>query len=172
MIELVIVVVVIGIIAAIAIPRMSSAAERARLRQVEGNTAVLQKAADLYAAEHAERLVSRQPDGSVSTAGRDIIRRLIGRTDDAGTVATTGIFGPYLQSWPANPLTLCGGIRIDGPTAAQNCAWRFDSATGRITPDHTGVMGACAHGHAGAKAEGEAAKAAAEAPAELATDPG
>jgi prepilin-type N-terminal cleavage/methylation domain-containing protein len=147
LIELVMVVAIIGIIAAIAVPRLASASERARQRQVEANAAILQRAVDLYAAEHAERTPAHRPDGSVSDDALEFIRRLMGKTSDTGALSPTGLFGPYLKSWPRNPYTICRLIRIDGPDGAKNCAWRFHSASGRITPDHTGILEPCGMDH-------------------------
>src|SRR4051812_24050977 len=52
LIELVIVIVIIAIIAAIAIPRMSRGGDSAAEAATTQNVVVLQKAVDLYAAEH------------------------------------------------------------------------------------------------------------------------
>lgn len=147
LIELVIVVVIVGVIAAIAVPRLTAASERVRLRQVEADAAALQRAADLYAAEHADRTPAHRPDGTVDTDAQSLIRRLLRRTTDTGSISPTGLFGPYLKSWPKNPFPVCRLVRIDGPAPPKNCAWRFDSATGRFTPDHTGVMEDCGMGH-------------------------
>ena len=57
LVELVIVVVIMGIIAAIAVPRMSNSAENAAKNAVIGNQAALQTAIDLYTAEHEGQLL-------------------------------------------------------------------------------------------------------------------
>lgn len=135
LIELVIVVVIIGIVAAIAVPRFSSAAERSMDAALAQNLSVLQKAIDLYTAEHADLSPAREPGGSVSTATA-FARRLLQRTDAMGQLSAVGMFGPYLRAWPENPVNGRRSIRIDGaPAGANTHGWRVDSATGKIESD-------------------------------------
>ncbi len=135
LIELVIVVVIIGIIAAIAVPRFSSAIEKSADAAVAQNVAVLQKAIDLYTAEHADLSPAREAGGATSTPNA-MIRRLIQRTDASGALESTGIYGPYLRAWPENPANGRRSLRIDGAAAGANThGWRFDSATGVIQSD-------------------------------------
>jgi len=134
LVELVIVVVIIGIISAIAIPRMSSAADNAAKNAVIGNQSILQRAIDLYTVEH---------EGVLPSAGSPVMKvyyfRLIKKTDLNGTVNdATGIYGPYINGIPANTINGLATIRLDGAAAGANThGWRYDTTTGRIEPDHT-----------------------------------
>jgi len=133
LIELVIVVVIIGIIGAIAIPRVSSAAERAAQNSVIADQSALQRAIDLYEVEHEGILVH------VGAADlKTIYFRLIKKSDLDGTVNdATGIYGPYINGIPANKINGLGTIRRDGAAAGANThGWRYDTPTGRIEPDH------------------------------------
>ncbi len=135
-VEAVIVLATVGVLAAIAIPRMSAAGERAKIAQADANERALQMAVDYYTAEHSERSPAINPDGSVTNNGNLFLRRLTMKTDDLGTLDPSGIFGPYLSMAPKNPLTNTATVRIDGAaTGAGLAAWRFDSATNTITPD-------------------------------------
>ncbi|MEZ6317579.1 MAG: prepilin-type N-terminal cleavage/methylation domain-containing protein [Phycisphaerales bacterium] len=84
MIELVIVVVIIGIIAAIAIPRFEGMTDNARGRRLIADLDTLQKAAELYTVEHGGVNIGLDSNGSVVT---DLVlrRRLLLHTDDDGT---------------------------------------------------------------------------------------
>jgi prepilin-type N-terminal cleavage/methylation domain-containing protein len=132
LVELVIVVVIIGIIAGIAIPRMSSAADNAAKNAVIGDQSSLQKALDLYEIEH---------EGSMVHVGaadlKTIYFRLLKNSDLDGTVSPTGIYGPYINGIPANKINGLASIRKDGAVAGANThGWRYNSTTGRIEPDH------------------------------------
>jgi len=133
LVELVIVVVIIGIITAIAIPRMSSAADNAAKNAVIADQGTLQRAIDLYETEH-EGVLPHVGAGAIKT----FYFRLIKKSDLDGTVNnTTGIYGPYINGIPANKINGKASIRKDGPAAGANTdGWRFDSTTGRIEPDH------------------------------------
>ena len=102
LVELVIVVVIIGTISAIAIPRVSGAASGAGEAALRGNLATLRDVIDMYAAEH---------DGSWPGADgleQSLIDQLAKKTDTNGNIGTTPglhIFGPYLRSgFPPLPI--------------------------------------------------------------------
>src|SRR5262245_22495559 len=85
-VELVIVCALMGILAASAIPRMSSAAETSRGIALKASLAQLQRCVDYYAAEHADRSPAVDPDGGGTTSGLVLAQRLMRRTDDVGTI--------------------------------------------------------------------------------------
>jgi type II secretory pathway pseudopilin PulG len=128
--ELVIVVVIIGIIAAIAIPRMSRGTAGASDSALTGDLAVLRNALDLFAAEH---------DGKFPTLAK-IDLQLTQYTDSAITsdpVATkdaTHVYGPYVRAVPKLPVGANKGLTAFtnaaiGTTAA---GWWYNEATGEI----------------------------------------
>ena len=127
LIELVIVVVILGIIGAIAIPRMSRGAEAAADNGLVSDLAVLRSAIDLYQVEH---------EGAYPTAD-DINEQLTQYTTLGGTASTTksttAIFGPYLRKVPALKV---GSNKGNSTIAAANAAgvgWIYDVTTGEIT---------------------------------------
>lgn len=133
LIELVMVIVIIGVIGAIAIPRMSSAADNAAKNAVVGDHSTLQKALDLYETEH-EGVKVHVGAGGLKT----IYFRLLKKSDLDGTVNPSGIYGPYINGIPANKINGLNAIRRNGAAAGANThGWRYDTATGRIEPDHT-----------------------------------
>jgi prepilin-type N-terminal cleavage/methylation domain-containing protein len=77
LIELVIVIVIIGIIAAIAIPRMSHASENARYAATHGSFATIERAVLLYHAQHRElpgdKGPGQMPDGLEDYLNPDIM---------------------------------------------------------------------------------------------------
>lgn len=137
LVELVIVTVIIGIIAAIAVPRFSRAAESARQGTLRATLARLQSAIDQYTAEHAGLSPGHDAPGSPSTSGADLVQRLLERTDEHGATTPTGIYGPYLRSMPVNPANGRRTVRIGGSPAGSNThGWRFNPQTLQVQPDH------------------------------------
>ena len=132
LVELVIVVVIIAIVGAIAVPRMSSSAQNAATGAVVGDTSTLQKAIDLYEAEH----IGQRPGDAIAD-NTQLYSRLLATTHLDGTVDADGIYGPYINAIPANKINGKASIRIDGaPNGANTHGWRYDTATGTIEPDH------------------------------------
>src|SRR3954452_22270557 len=95
LIELVIVVVIIAIIGAIAIPKMSRGAACAADSALIQDLSVLRSALDLYQTEHAGNypLAANMPDALTKYTSDD-------NTATPGGKSNTNIYGPYLRSIP------------------------------------------------------------------------
>ncbi|QYK48414.1 MAG: prepilin-type N-terminal cleavage/methylation domain-containing protein [Phycisphaeraceae bacterium] len=137
MIELVIVIAIIGIIAGIAVPRMSRATDTARQNTLVGSLARIQSAIDRYTAEHGGLSPGHDPGGSVVGSDATFVARLLERSGDDGTVAPGGLFGPYLRSMPKNPYNGMRTVRVGGAAAGANThGWHYNPATQTIHSDH------------------------------------
>lgn len=140
LIELALVLAIVGVVAALAVPRLSSAADNAKLAQIDANQRALQEAIDFYSAEHSGNSPAINPNGTTTTSGVLFMRRLLERTDELGNLDPAGIFGPYLRSPPKNPYLGMATVRIDGvATATNTTGWRFDSVSQQVKPDDSGV---------------------------------
>lgn len=138
MIELAIVVAIIAILGAIAVPRFGLLVERAKAKRMVLDIGRLQTAVDLYTEEHGGQNPAMGPGNTVGTPA-EMLARLTGQTDPDGTANASGLFGPYVHKLPDNAVSGKSGLRIDGVAAGANThGWRFDSATGVIEPDHDG----------------------------------
>ena len=112
-----------------------------------GSTAQLQRAVDLYTAEHADLSPVTEPDGSTTTGGATLISRLTRYTDDSGNAGASGIFGPYLRNWPVNLYNNRQTIRIGGVAAGANThGWRIDPSTLKVEADQPGAVSLIGHG--------------------------
>lgn len=132
LIELVIVVVIMGIIAAIAVPRMGSAAETARGNRLVGDLRTLQEAADRYTIEHWGKNPGVDAAGDPVDAGT-LVSRLLGTTHEDGTLHADGIYGPYLRAWPSNAVNgLDVVIVAEAPGTPSAYGWRFKPSTGEF----------------------------------------
>lgn len=141
LIELVIVVVIMGTVAAIAVPRMSQAAASARLASLSANLRVLNGAAEQYATEHEGLNPARLANGAVDTQLKNLTLRLTTRTTISGeALGLNRTLGPYLREIPVNPMNGLRTIRLDGsPLRMGTHGWRFDSTTNTFAADHAAV---------------------------------
>ena len=96
LVEILIVVVILGILAAIVIPQFAGASEEARRVNVQSVLQTLRGEITLFRAEHRDTL----PD--LTNAGWN---PLLATTDINGNAAAAGqTYGPYMRSMPKNPL--------------------------------------------------------------------
>jgi prepilin-type N-terminal cleavage/methylation domain-containing protein len=126
LIELVIVIVIIAIITAIAIPRLSRSSEGAADAATAQNVAVLQKAVDLYAAEHGN-----YPDPDQVHDQLTLYSDSGGATSKEKSPPFT--FGPYVRKLP--PLTTGPnkGSSDIGVQGKAGVAWVYDGTSGVVT---------------------------------------
>jgi prepilin-type N-terminal cleavage/methylation domain-containing protein len=127
LIELVIVIVILGIVAAIAIPRLSRGSQGSADAATVQNVALLQKAIDLYAAEHN----GAYPDPNL------ISEQLTLYTDTRGVVSKTKAppysFGPYMRAVPPVPIGRYKGSTVIGTESNAGIGWLYNHAEGAIT---------------------------------------
>jgi prepilin-type N-terminal cleavage/methylation domain-containing protein len=145
--ELVIVLVILAVITAIAIPRFSVAAENARASALLADAYTLQSAVQHYAAEHTGRTPAHNVDGSLAD-GALFARRLLERTDETGTPSPTGLFGPYLRTMPMNAVNGRDSFRVGGAAGGEDSdGWQFDPATLEVVADDSPESAAATRGH-------------------------
>ena len=100
LVEILIVVIILGILAAIVIPQFTSASQDARKNSLTSQLQTMRSQLELYKLQHLDKLpstlIGSSPDWS----------QLINKSDNTGTTgtATSLPFGPYLQSAPVNSL--------------------------------------------------------------------
>ncbi|MBC8108136.1 MAG: prepilin-type N-terminal cleavage/methylation domain-containing protein [Anaerolineae bacterium] len=136
LIELVMVVVIIAVIGAIAIPRLSRGSVAAAESALRADLVALNKAIDHYAAEHDGSF----PDVNAIAAQLTMFTNAGGAT--SSTASATHVFGPYIRSIPPQPV---GTRKESTGIAAANGAgvgWIYDAAVGTIQPAGTKVGGA------------------------------
>lgn len=134
LIELTIVIVVMAIVVAIALPRFGATSDRAQDSAAFASLVVLEKAIDLYAAEHGNQSAAMKGGSIIATD--DFIARLTERTNYDGEVDPDGTFGPYLKEIPRNSRSGLSTLRIDGPDPGVGAAgWHYSSLYNQFTPD-------------------------------------
>lgn len=137
LVELLIIVIILGILAAVVIPQFSDASTDARLSSLTTNLQTIRGQLDLYRLQHNGTYPSQA----------NIVNQMTVKTDVDGTVnAATGKYGPYLQRIPNNPFTVGGtGNDITNTATAANKAWYYDATTGQFKANNGGSTNGVAH---------------------------
>lgn len=132
--EVFMVIVILCIVAAIAVPRASHAAAQNRTSDMVGKLHLVRSQIELYKAQHADLL-----------PGQKVIRGDITQADfiDAMTnrSAVDG-YGPYIKQMPENPFVAgdaadditCVNDADAVPTGTEGTGWWLNAATGRFRP--------------------------------------
>ncbi len=144
LVEILIVVVIIAILAAIAVPKLSSAAQLSRENSVKADLQYMRTEIAVYESQHGDVF----PGGGSSGANTLFAQQMTGYTDASGDVQPQGQpvppynFGPYLTNIPINPLTGFKTVEIlpanASPQPDNNYGWIYQPSTGIILPDDTG----------------------------------
>ncbi len=156
LIEVMIVVIILGVLAAVAVPRFTVSSEDAKTAALNTDLAILEPAIEMYKHQHRGKWpgAAKYTDGSavtsVSQAEDAIVRQLTLHSDASGVTSNTRTsvyrYGPYLkQGIPRNPFNgssdvTCNITESDLTVAAGSSAdgtgWKFYVITGRMIPNH------------------------------------
>src|SRR5262249_11575510 len=115
LVEILIVVVILGILAAIVIPQFTSASETAKASSVVSQLQTIRSQLELYQINH---------NGAYPTLAQ-MWGNLTTTTDITGPAGTT--YGPYLQQAPVNPFTEKSVVAADNSKD-----WMYTAASGTI----------------------------------------
>ena len=124
LVEILIVVIILGILAAIVIPQFTNASTDARKASLVSQLQTLRSQIQLFKLQHNDIL----PD-LVANQWNQMMQK----TNLTGAVDTTatGLFGPYLESIPLNPLN---GNKTVALAAATGVGWIYSNVTTSVTP--------------------------------------
>jgi general secretion pathway protein G len=137
LVEILIVVVILGILAAIVIPQFTEASTEAKVSSLCTDLQTVRSQIELYKVEHNDALP--EPE-----AGGGSWNRMTQKTDIDGTLNAAGDYGPYVQQVPSNPFNNSSTIDVDGAAGGGDAAdtgWYFNTTTGDFRADtdaHTG----------------------------------
>jgi general secretion pathway protein G len=141
LVEILIVVVILGILAAIVIPQFTNASQEAKESALVSNLQSVRSQIELYKIQHNNDMLP-------GAGGATFIQCMEGYTDKDGDVALqtdAGALGKYMEKIPVNPFSTIDTVanpllivRVDGAAAGADAAhWRFDSTTGQFQADDT-----------------------------------
>jgi general secretion pathway protein G len=130
LVEILIVVVILGILAAIVIPEFTDASTQARESSLRSNLQTIRSQIELYQIQHNDDL----PGAEAATT---FIEAMTETTDVAGSKTGTD-FGPYVQQMPTNPFNNLSDVREEtgASTAGANThGWVLNTGTGAFQAD-------------------------------------
>lgn len=135
LVELLIVVVILGVLAAIVIPRFAGHSEEAKQAALDQSLAILQEAIERYALEHGGRY-----PGTLAgeTSWGIFVKQMTLPTDATGDTGTR--YGPCLRTGiPRNPFTgTNNGTTSKVLAIGVAVAWRYDPTSGAISAGSSG----------------------------------
>jgi general secretion pathway protein G len=151
LVEILIVVIILGILAAIVIPQFTEASSEARVSNLMTNLQTIRSQLLLYKTQHKEAY----PAADTGDTGDTFVAQMTQYTDaDGSTNATPSSsypYGPYLMSVPSNPVSGNNAVVIQqtGTTAfsapSADAGWWFNTVTGEfranLTDSHTTTDG-------------------------------
>lgn len=138
LVEILIVVVIMAVLAAVVIPQFSGSTDDAKRSTAEFNIGVIRSVCQTFRAHHE----GKRPG---FPTGATTIDALLKETNTAGVVTPGGGFGPYLVSMPENPFTGVSTVKAiatpgtppsDTDVTANNAGgWIYDASVGNIWLD-------------------------------------
>ena len=123
LVEILIVVIILGILAAIVIPQFTNASTDARKNSVVSQLQTIRSQIQLFKLQHNDAL----PDLVTNQWNQ-----MLNKTDVTGSVNTTltaNYFGPYLETAPKNPLNNNTSVAA---SVGSGVAWVYTIASGDI----------------------------------------
>ena len=135
LVEILIVVIILGILAAIVIPQFTNASEDARKSSLTSQLQTLRSQVELYKLQHRDQY----PTSDGTSSGDWDWALLTTKTDEDGGTTGDVKYGPYLQAIPVNNLNGQSGMQSVADDAAALAAtagdgegFVFSQATGKI----------------------------------------
>src|SRR5881394_2396203 len=130
LVEILIVVIILGILAAIVIPQFTNASQDARESALLSQLQTLRSQIELYKLQHKDKLPNLVTNWDP----------MITKTDIDGVLSVNpNDFGPYMQSAPTNPINTLSNVTNGNSalgSAAADCGFIYDynagAGTGRI----------------------------------------
>ena len=114
LVEILIVVVILGILAAIVVPQFTNASESAKSNSLYTQLQTLRSQFELYQVQH-------NGNYPVLSGNTNVLWDcMTSKTDVTGTVDAAGAYGPYLQQAPKNPFTNTSTVAVD-----TSAAWQY-----------------------------------------------
>src|SRR3989442_4084660 len=118
LVELLIVIIIIGILAAVVLPQFSDARSDTQLSALQADLIMIRKQIAYYQLEH----------GGILPTIALFQDQMTKKTNDAGNVpgGGGGKYGPYMLTFPNNPFTSPPGNDVSNTAPAATKAWFYD----------------------------------------------
>jgi prepilin-type N-terminal cleavage/methylation domain-containing protein len=159
LVELLIVVIILAILAAIVVPQFSASTGDANLAAVDTNLSSMRSAIELYTVQH-----NNVKPGVVGGTEAAFVDQLTKFTNAAGAVQAAGgagTYGPYLKQMPADPISKSSTVVVDTTTTGLQVVtagvptvflgtgtggWKYATQTGQFILNNPAVIPGAARG--------------------------
>ncbi len=134
LVEILIVVVILGILAAIVVPQFTEASGEAKNSRLMQDLQSVRSQIELYKIQHNGAL----PGAATGVTFTQAMTGYTVQGGTAGTAGAVGTYGPYLQKIPSNPYTDANETAVEtgtGTPGGGNNAWYFNTTTGAFYAD-------------------------------------
>jgi general secretion pathway protein G len=146
LVEILIVVMIVGILAAVAIPKFANASQSARESSLKEDLRLLRTQLGVYKSQHSLYPGYPAGNGSQNPTAAVAIDQLLKCTDNAGNTSATGSaiykWGPYLNLIPPNPINGNASLKIlsdsDAFTPDGTTGWLYQPSTGQVKANVVG----------------------------------
>lgn len=133
LVEILIVVVILGILAAIVIPQFTEASTEAKTSSLVTDLSSVRSQIELYKIQHNDNLPGVA--NGTHTAGAGLVGALTGQTDIFGEAGTD--YGPYLMKIPTNQFVdsdviTTGALDPPAVDVTGNQGWYFNTGNGKF----------------------------------------
>ena len=138
LVEILIVVIILGILAAIVIPQFTEASNDARQSALASDLQTVRSQIELFKVQHNDMVPGcKRTSGTVGSWDAAVmVTQLTTKTDVDGNAG--GTYGPYLQKFPSNPFASTKANEVIGGSsnpADGKTGWYYDAAgTGKFAP--------------------------------------
>jgi general secretion pathway protein G len=126
LVEILIVVTILGILAAMVIPVFGQASTDAKTAALASNLSKMRQQIEVYRNQHNGVLPGTSGSATFEQA-------MIGKTTLYGDVG--GRYGPYIMDLPKNSFTDDSTIRVDTNPAGTGTGWHYNPVTGDFQAD-------------------------------------
>jgi prepilin-type N-terminal cleavage/methylation domain-containing protein len=148
LVEILIVVVILAILAAVVLPRFSNATAIARASMLADDLRIFRMQAQIYKSQHCEcppgfLTYNQSGSGDIDVLARQLtmVSKVDGNTAAVNTPGYT--FGPYLREIPEDPVNGMRTVQVVTPGALPGAddshGWLYQPSTMTIRPDCTGA---------------------------------
>jgi general secretion pathway protein G len=140
LVEILIVVIILGILAAIVIPQFTEASNDARYSALQNDLQTVRSQLELYKVQHQDNY----PTDAGIAGTKDVMLQLTSKTDMFGNImpATGGTaaaypLGPYLQKFPLNQFDNLNTVTSGSSAVAgdNSTGWYWDTNQKRFSPN-------------------------------------
>lgn len=129
LVELLIVVIILGILAAVVIPQFNTASSEAKESALVSNLATIRQAIELYKVQHNDSFPPLA----------EFVVQMTSTTDEAGSTSGTK-YGPYIRnSFPTNPINGAADVIALAASANDASGWQYDEVTGEFRSSAAGT---------------------------------